>query len=61
MSFKRSQATEESKDIKNTRKSSKLKSANQWVLVVNYVPFENESERERSYDLWVRSFFHQEN
>jgi hypothetical protein len=57
--FKRSKATEESEDLKNSLKTSNLENPNRWVLVVNYVPFENERERERSYDLWVRSFFHQ--
>jgi len=57
--FKRSKATEEFEDLKNSLKTSNLENPNRWVLVVNYVPFENERERERSYDLWVRSFFHQ--
>ena len=29
-----------------------------WDFTVNFVSFENENDRQRSYELWIESFFH---
>jgi len=28
-----------------------------WTVKVNFISFENDDERQRSYELWVESFF----
>ena len=32
-----------------------------WSIIINFVPFENESDRQKSYELWLESFFHSSN
>ena len=29
-----------------------------WDFTVNFVSFENDKDRQRSYELWIESFFH---
>jgi len=43
--------------LKKSQKGKTKKKYN-WDLTVNFVPFENDDERQRSYELWVESFFH---
>ena len=33
-------------------------SKNQWTIKINFIPFESEEKRERSYSDWVQSFNH---
>jgi hypothetical protein len=42
------------------KKSQKIKTRKKynWDLNVNFVSFENDDDRQRSYDLWIESFFH---
>ena len=42
------------KHIKKTKNGQKYN----WDLTVNFVSFENENDRHRSYELWIESFFH---
>ena len=44
-----------------TRKQSKIVKNRQkysWNFTANFVSFENDSDRKRSYELWIESFFH---
>ena len=36
----------------------KTKQKYNWSIIINFVPFENDSDRQKSYELWVESFFH---
>ena len=46
---------------KNEHKKSdnarEFKKTYNWTLTINLVPFENDAEREKAYNSWVRSFF----
>ena len=46
-------------EIKSTHEKSNQK--NNWSITVNFVTFENDRERQKSYELWVESFFHPSN
>jgi len=39
----------------------KTKQKYNWSITINFVPFENDSDRQKSYELWVESFFHPSN
>ena len=39
----------------------KTKQKYNWSIIINFVPFENDRERQQSYELWVESFFHPSN
>ena len=49
-------------------KIGRKKSANErtkqkfnWSITINFVPFEDDDIRQKSYELWVESFFHHSN
>ena len=44
---------------KSTKEKTKQKY--NWSITINFVPFENDSDRQKSYELWVESFFHPSN
>jgi hypothetical protein len=49
---------------KNGRKKSANEKAKQkfsWSIAINFVPFENDNIRQKSYELWVESLFHHSN
>ena len=39
----------------------KTKQKYNWNIIINLVPFENDSDHQKSYELWVESFFHSSN
>jgi hypothetical protein len=43
--------------LKKSQKGKTRKKYN-WDLTVNFVSFENDDDRQRSYELWIESFFH---
>ena len=44
----------EQKELDNARE---FKKTYDWTLTINLVPFENDVEREKAYNSWIRSFF----
>ena len=44
---------------KSTKEKTKRKY--NWSITINFVPFENDSDRQKSYELWIESFFHPSN
>ena len=42
------------------KKSTKEKTGQKhdWKFTINFVSFENDGDRQKSYELWVESFFH---
>ena len=44
--------------IRKNLKKDKDKRKYSWDLAVNFVPFVSESDRQKSYELWIESFFH---
>lgn len=39
----------------------KSKQKKKWNIIINLVPFENDNDRQKSYELWVESFFNRSN
>ena len=39
----------------------KTKHKYNWEITINFIPFENDGDRQKSYELWVESFFHLSN
>jgi hypothetical protein len=44
---------------KKVEKRSEVKhhQSETWAVTINFISFENDDERQRSYELWVESFF----
>ena len=55
---------EKQNDIKIAREKSeksKSKTKKGFEIIINFVPFENDNDRQKSYELWVESFFNRSN
>ena len=50
------------KDLSVTNRKNYIKTKTgqkyNWDFTVNFVSFENDKDRQRSYELWIESFFH---
>ena len=50
------------KDLSVTNRKNNIKTKTSqkynWDFTVNFVSFENDNDRQRSYELWIESFFH---
>jgi hypothetical protein len=44
---------------KSVKEKSKAKKG--FDITINFVPFENDNDRQKSYELWVESFFNRSN
>ena len=44
---------------KSTKEKRKAKKG--FDITINFVPFENDNDRHKSYELWVESFFNRSN
>ena len=49
------------KFIREKSEKSKSNTKNGFKITVNFVPFENDNERQESYELWVESLFNRSN
>jgi len=52
------------KVMKFVRKKSeqpKSKAKKSFDITINFVPFENDNDRQKSYELWIESFFNRSN
>jgi hypothetical protein len=44
---------------KSAKEKSKVKKG--WDITINFVSFENDNDRQKSYELWIESFFNRAN
>lgn len=43
--------------VRGRSRQKEIKQTSDWKLSINFVPFENDDVREKSYELWVESLF----
>ena len=58
MSFSKKDSSPKRADSANTANSDKKNGNSKWHITFNFVQFESEAEREKSYILWADSWFH---
>ena len=45
------------KFVRKKSEQPKSKAKKSFDITINFVPFENDNERQKSYELWIESFF----
>ena len=49
------------KIVRGKSAQAKSKTKKSFDITINFVPFENDNDRQKSYESWVESFFHHSN
>jgi hypothetical protein len=49
------------KIVREKSAKEKNKAKKGFDITINFVPFENDNDRQKSYELWVESFFNRSN
>jgi len=45
------------KTVREKSEKSKRKTKKGYEITINFVPFRNDNDRQKSYELWIESFF----
>ena len=47
--------------VRKKSAENRRKQKYEWDIIINFVPFENDNDRQKSYESWIESFFSRSN